>query len=90
MTADELTAQLMAMDTQEAPAPVEEPRPTDQVQTESQSMLDNLNRAMSQVTQPVVAAATDMTVGLGDLAQMGTKAVANKMGIETKPVCSCG
>ncbi|MDC1426879.1 hypothetical protein N8339_07895, partial [Gammaproteobacteria bacterium] len=47
MTADELTAQLMAMDTEEAPAPVEEPRPTDQVQTESQAMLDNLNRAMS-------------------------------------------
>ena len=90
MTADELTAQLMAMDTQEAPAPVEEPRPTDQVQTESQSMLDNLNRAMSQVTQPVVAAATDMTVGLGDLAQMGTKAVANKMGIETKPFIPVG
>jgi hypothetical protein len=82
MTADELTAQLMAMD---SAAPVEEPRPTDQVQTESRSILDNLNRAMSQVTQPVVAAATDMTVGLGDLAQMGTKAVANKMGIETKP-----
>jgi hypothetical protein len=82
MTADELTAQLMAMD---SAAPVEEPRPTDQVQTESRSILDNLNRAMSSVTQPVVAAATDMTVGLGDLAQMGTKAVANKMGIETKP-----
>jgi hypothetical protein len=82
MTADELTAQLMAMD---SAAPVEEPRPTDQVQTESRSILDNLNRAMSQVTQPVVAAVTDMTVGLGDLAQMGTKAVANKMGIETKP-----
>jgi hypothetical protein len=82
MTADELTAQLMAMD---SAAPVEEPRPTDQVQTESRSILDNLNRAMSQVSVPVVAAATDMTVGLGDLAQMGTKAVANKMGIETKP-----
>ena len=90
MTADELTAQLMAMDTEEAPAPVEEPRPTDQVQTESQSMLDNLNRAMSQVTQPVVAAATDMTVGLGDLAQMGVKAAANKMGIETKPFIPVG
>jgi hypothetical protein len=87
MTADELTAQLMAMD---SAAPVEEPRPTDQVQTESRSILDNLNRAMSQVTQPVVAAATDMTVGLGDLAQMGTKAVANKMGIETKPFIPVG
>jgi hypothetical protein len=87
MTADELTAQLMAMD---SAAPVEEPRPTDQVQTESRSILDNLNRAMSQVTQPVVAAATDMTVGLGDLAQMGTKAVANKMGIETKPFVPVG
>ena len=90
MTADELTAQLIAMDSQEAPAPVEEPRPTDQVQTESQSMLDNLNRAMSQVTQPVVAAATDMTVGLGDLAQMGVKAAANKMGVETKPFVPVG
>jgi hypothetical protein len=39
MTADELTAQLMAMD---SAAPVEEPRPTDQVQTESQAMLDRL------------------------------------------------
>jgi hypothetical protein len=87
MTADELTAQLMAMD---SAAPVEEPRPTDQVQTESRSILDNLNRAMSSVTQPVVAAATDMTVGLGDLAQMGTKAVANKMGIETKPFIPVG
>jgi hypothetical protein len=87
MTADELTAQLMAMD---SAAPVEEPRPTDQVQTESRSILDNLNRAMSQVTQPVVAAVTDMTVGLGDLGQMGTKAVANKMGIETKPFIPVG
>jgi hypothetical protein len=87
MTADELTAQLIAMD---SAAPVEEPRPTDQVQTESRSILDNLNRAMSSVTQPVVAAATDMTVGLGDLAQMGTKAVANKMGIETKPFIPVG
>jgi hypothetical protein len=87
MTADELTAQLMAMD---SAAPAQEPRPTDQVQTESRSILDNLNRAMSQVTQPVVAAVTDMTVGLGDLAQMGTKAVANKMGIETKPFVPVG
>jgi hypothetical protein len=90
MTPDELTAQLMAMDTQEAPVPAQEPRPTDQVQTESRSILDNLNRAMSSVTQPVVAAVTDMTVGLGDLAQMGTKAVANKMGIETKPFIPVG
>jgi hypothetical protein len=90
MTADELTAQLIAMDTQEAPVPAQESRPTDQVQTESRSILDNLNRAMSQVTQPVVAAVTDMTVGLGDLAQMGTKAVANKMGIETKPFIPVG
>jgi len=42
MTADELTAQLMAMDTEESPAPAQEPRPTDQVQTESQAMLDRL------------------------------------------------
>jgi hypothetical protein len=90
MTADELTAQLMAMDSQEAPVPAQEPRPTDQVQTESRSILDNLNRAMSSVTQPVVAAVTDMTVGLGDLGQMGTKAVANKMGIETKPFVPVG
>jgi hypothetical protein len=86
MTAEELTAQLMAMDLAVAQAP----RPTDQAQTESRSMLDNLNRAMSQVTQPVVAAVTDMTVGLGDLAQMGTKAAANKMGIETKPFVPVG
>ncbi len=42
MTPDELTAQLTAMDTQEAPVPAQEPRPTDQVQTESQAMLDRL------------------------------------------------
>ena len=42
MTPDELTAQLIAMDTQEAPVPVQEPRPTDQVQTESRSLLENV------------------------------------------------
>ena len=42
MTPEELTAQLIALDTEAAPVPVEEPRPTDQVQTESQAMLDNL------------------------------------------------
>jgi len=42
MTPEELTAQLIALDTEAAPAPVEEPRPTDQAQTESQAMLDNL------------------------------------------------
>jgi len=86
MTAEELTAQLIALDRASAQAP----RPTDQAQTESRSMLDNLNRAMSQVTQPVVAGVTDMTVGLGDLAQMGVKAAANKMGIETKPFVPVG
>jgi hypothetical protein len=86
LTNEELQAQLIALDAQAAP--VEEP--LDQEQTESRSILDNLNRAMSQVTQPVVAAVTDMTVGLGDLAQMGTKAVANKMGIETKPFIPVG
>ena len=86
MTAEELTAQLMAMDQAAAQAP----RPTDQVQTESRSLLDNLNRAMSSVTRPVIAGVTDMTVGLGDLAQMGTKAAANKMGIETKPFIPVG
>jgi hypothetical protein len=69
MTAEELTAQLMAMDLAAAQAP----RPTDQAQTESRSMLDNLNRAMSSVTRPVIAGVTDMTVGLGDLAQMAYK-----------------
>jgi hypothetical protein len=87
MTAEELTAQLMAMD---SAAAAQAPRPTDQAQTESRSLLDNLNRAMSSVTQPVIAGVTDMTVGLGDLAQMGTKAVANKMGIETKPFVPVG
>jgi hypothetical protein len=87
MTAEELTAQLMAMD---SAAAAQAPRPTDQAQTESRSMLDNLNRAMSSVTRPVIAGVTDMTVGLGDLAQMGTKAAANKMGIETKPFVPVG
>ncbi len=90
MTPEELTAQLIALDTEAAPAPVEAPRPTDQAQTESRSMLDNLNRAMSSVTRPVIAGVTDMTVGLGDLAQMGTKAAANKIGIETKPFIPVG
>jgi hypothetical protein len=51
MTADELTAQLMAMD---SAAPAQEPRPTDQVQTESRSILDNLNRAMSLSRSPLL------------------------------------
>ena len=86
LTAEELQAQLIALDDDTA----QESRPLDQEQTESRGILDNLNRAMSSVTQPVIAGVTDMTVGLGDLVQMGTKAAANKMGIETKPFIPVG
>ena len=46
MTADELTAQLMAMDTQE-------PRPTDQVQTESRSILENMLSGAKRIPSSV-------------------------------------
>ena len=54
--------------------------------TESQNMLRRLSDAFGQnVTAPVVGSMLDMTTGLGDLAQMGLKAGAGKLGIETKP-----
>lgn len=54
--------------------------------TESQNMLRRLSDAFGQnVTAPVVGSMLDMTTGLGDLAQLGLKAGANKLGIETKP-----
>ena len=55
-------------------------------QTDSRSMLRRLSDAFGQnVTAPVVGSALDMTVGLGDLAQMGLKAGAEKLGMQTEP-----
>ena len=57
--------------------------------TESQNMLRRLSDAFGQnVTAPVVGSMLDMTTGLGDLAQLGLKAGAGKLGIETKPFSS--
>ena len=50
MTAEELTAQLMAMD---SAAAAQAPRPTDQVQTESRSMLDNILSGAKQMPSTV-------------------------------------
>jgi hypothetical protein len=60
--------------------------PRDPVQTESRNMLRRLSDAFGQnVTAPVVGSALDMTAGVGDLLQMGAKAGAKRLGIETKP-----
>ena len=59
-------------------------------QTESRSMLDRLKdagRFLNQgfyetVSKPAVGAAVDMTVGLGDLAQMGARYLGNRAGLD--------
>jgi hypothetical protein len=49
-------------------------------------MLDRLNQSFfEEVTKPVLGSALDMTVGLGDLAQLGVKKGAEALGMETKP-----
>jgi len=54
--------------------------------TDSRNMLMRISDAFGKnVTAPVVGSELDMTAGLGDLAQMGIKAGANKLGLETKP-----
>jgi hypothetical protein len=63
--------------------------PRDPVQTDSRNMLRRLSDAFGQnVTAPVTGAALDMTAGVGDLLQMGAKAGAKRLGIETKPFSS--
>jgi hypothetical protein len=64
---------------------------TDYLQTESRSMLDRLkgagsavNRAFYEnISKPAVGAAVDMTVGLGDLAQMGARYLGDRAGMDT-------
>jgi hypothetical protein len=86
LTPEELQAQLVALDSPSSAA-VREPNTEDQAtRTESRSMLDRLNTTFSEnISKPVVGSLLDMTVGLGDLGQMGVKYLANKAGIETKP-----
>jgi hypothetical protein len=58
----------------------------DPVKSESRGLLDRLNSAFFEnVTKPMVGSAVDMTVGLGDIAQLGTKYLAERAGIETEP-----
>ncbi len=67
-----------------------EPTP-DAAVTESRSMLDRLkgagsavNRAFYEnISKPAVGAAVDMTVGLGDLAQMGARYLGERAGMDT-------
>jgi hypothetical protein len=58
----------------------------DPVKTESAGMLSRLNDAFGRnISQPIVGSAIDMTAGLGDILQMGTKYLANRAGFETQP-----
>ncbi len=67
-----------------------EPTP-DAAVSESRSMLDRLkgagsavNRAFYEnISKPAVGAAVDMTVGLGDLAQMGARYLGDRAGMDT-------
>jgi hypothetical protein len=64
---------------------------TDAEVTESRSILDRLGQAgaflnqgfYEQVAKPAVGAAVDMTVGLGDLAQMGARYLGDRAGMDT-------
>lgn len=80
VSTEELIAQMDRIGSQPVPAQ-EEPE-----QTESRSMLRRISDAFGQnVTAPVVGSLVDMTVGVGDIAQMGLKAGAEKLGMETEP-----
>jgi predicted GNAT family N-acyltransferase len=67
-----------------------EPTP-DAAVTESRSMLDRLKGAgrflnegfYERISKPAVGAAVDMTVGLGDLAQMGARYLGDRVGMDT-------
>ena len=89
VSAADLLRQLEGIDnTPSARTP--EPEPEIE-QTESRSMLDRLkgagsavNRAFYEnISKPAVGAAVDMTVGLGDLAQMGARYLGDRAGMDT-------
>jgi len=88
---DALQQQLLELDRQAIERDVrsvaQAPRDTDQeTRTESRGMLERLNQNLfEKVTKPVLGSALDMTVGLGDLAQLGVKKGAEALGMETKP-----
>ena len=87
-TPEELLAQIdrsMANSPASAQGIASSVRP-DSVEQDSRSMLRRISDAFGQnVTAPVVGSMLDMTAGVGDLAQMGIKAGAKKLGIETQP-----
>jgi hypothetical protein len=91
LSATDLQRQLEALDQrvveEEVRAAAQAPRDTDQeTRTESRGMLERLNQGFFEnVTKPVLGSALDMTVGLGDLAQLGVKKGAEALGMETKP-----
>ena len=80
----ELDRQAMEQDVRSA---AQAPSDTDQeTRTESRGMLERLNQNLFEnVTKPVLGSALDMTVGLGDLAQLGVKKGAEALGMETEP-----
>ncbi len=80
----ELDRQAMEQDVRSA---AQAPSDTDQeTRTESRGMLERLNQNFfEKVTKPVLGSALDMTVGLGDLAQLGVKKGAEALGMETEP-----
>jgi len=86
---DALQRQLEELDKidQQSQPPVQAPSDTDQeARTASRGMLDRLNQGLFEnVTKPVLGSALDMTVGLGDLVQLGAKKGAEALGMETKP-----
>ena len=86
---DALQRQLEELDKidQQSQPPVQAPSDTDQeARTESRGMLDRLNQGLfEKVTKPVLGSALDMTVGLGDLAQLGIKKGAEALGMDPKP-----
>jgi hypothetical protein len=88
---DDLQQQLLELDRQameqDVRSAAQAPSDTDQeTRTESRGMLERLNQNLfERVTKPVLGSALDMTVGLGDLAQLGVKKGAEALGMETKP-----
>jgi hypothetical protein len=82
VSTEELIAQMDRIGSAPMPkAPEEEPE-----QTESRSMLRRISDTFGQnVTAPVVGSLVDMTFGMGDIAQLGLKAGAKKLGMETEP-----
>ncbi len=88
LTPEELLAQIdrsMASSPASAQGTASSAQP-DTVQGDSRSMLRRISDTFGQnVTAPVVGSMLDMTAGVGDLAQLGIKAGAQKLGIETKP-----